>query len=78
MIPFDAYKHKLTQPLWCEYCDKQGHLHEYCRLAIEQLPKYTLTKPGPNLHAPMDNGKATTSSFLMNGKKKNKRGRKND
>lgn len=34
VIPFDAYKHKLTQPFWCEYCNKKGQLREYYRLAL--------------------------------------------
>lgn len=48
VIPFDTYKHKLTQPFWCEYCNKKGHLREYCRLALKYLPRYTPTKLKPN------------------------------
>ena len=79
VIPFKVYRHKLTQPFWCEYCEKQGHLREYCRLAIEQLPKYIPTKPELNPHVPMDKRKATTSSSsIKNGNKKNKCGKKKD
>ena len=79
VIPFDVYKHKLTQPFWCEYYEKQGHLREYCRRAIGHLPKYTPIKPDPNSRSSMDKGKAITpSSSTKNEKKENKRGGKEE
>ena len=39
MLPFEAYKHILPQPLWCEYCNHKGHLREFCWQVRKMFPR---------------------------------------
>lgn len=48
VIPFEAYKHTLPQPFWCEHCDKKGHLKEFRWQALKRMPKHVqVSRPKP-------------------------------
>ena len=48
VVPFEAYKHTLPQPFWCEVCNRKGHLSEFCWQVKKKLPKAIPTRPKPN------------------------------
>lgn len=76
VIPFDTYKHKLTHPFWCEYCNKKGHLQEYCRLALKYLPQYTPTKLKPNPIPKILKGERKAKAEITTRKPTNKSNKK--
>ena len=48
VVPFEAYKHTLPQPFWCEFCNRKGHLREFCWQAKTNYTKAIPTRPKPN------------------------------
>ena len=75
-MPFDTYKHKLSQPFWCEYCNKKGHLSEYCRLALRDLPHYTPNQNKPTPTPKSSKGKGKTKVERTTVKSKDNSGKK--
>ena len=71
VIPFDVYKATLPQPFWCEYCNKSGHLREFCWQALKHMPKSVpVPKPKPKSRGKKKKNKIERVKVLLGESKR--------